>query len=347
MLKQWRKMQMSDYPQRIANSHLSIYDYIDSKNAYLHIPSTELERILSRNLVGYSLSGLALRTRSKVVKQKICNVLGYPVPKSFKKTQPRFPGQNFNVYIQKSLNVQIWNEDINPERRYVFLQVGEDNVITHVRVITGNTLILYDRTGTLTTKYQAIMNSYDESNLFSEYDTDVVVNYIIDPSQPLNNTDPNAHPNRNHLLHISEIYARLLPIIGKSINYLGAVQERNRGAELHKIICSYLGYSIYEDNGLYPDIANQLLEIKLQTSQTIDLGLHSPTDGEAIIEVDGTIFHSEDVRYAIFRGEVDGEKILLKNLYVVSGRDFVRYFPLFKGKNAKIQISLPNNFFNN
>lgn len=89
-----------------------------------------------------------------------------------------------------------------------------------------------------------------------------------------------------------------------------------------------------------------MLEIKLQTSQTIDLGLHSPTDGESIIEVDGTTFHSEDVRYAIFRGELAGDKILLKNLYVVSGRDFVKYFPLFKGKNAKIQIPLPNDFFN-
>ena len=281
-----------------------------------------------------------------MVKQKICNALGYPVPNSFKKTQPRFLGQNFDVYIQKSLNVQIWNEDINLERRYVFLRVGENNIITHVRVITGKTLIQYDRTGTLTTKYQAIMNSYDESNLFSECDTDVVVNYIVDPSQPLNDTDPNAHPNRNRLLRISEIYMRLFPIIGQSIDYLGAVQERNRGAELHKIICSHLGYSIYEDNGLYPDIANQLLEIKLQTSQTIDLGLHSPTDGESIIEVDGTTFHSEDVRYAIFRGELAGDKILLKNLYVVSGRDFVKYFPLFKGKNAKIQIPLPNDFFN-
>lgn len=336
---------MNDYSQRIANSHLSIYDHIDSGDTYLYIPSIELERILSRNLVGCSLSGLALRTRSKVVKQKICDALGYPVPNSFKKTQPRFLGQNFDVYIQKSLNVQIWNEDINAERRYVFLRVGEDNVITHVRVITGKNLIQYDRTGTLTTKYQAIMNSYDENSLFSKYDTDIVLDYIIDPSQPLNSTDPNAHPNRNHLLHISEIYARLLPIIGQSINYLDAVQERNRGAELHKIICRYLGYSTYEDNGQYPDITNQLLEIKLQTSQTIDLGLHSPTDGESIVEVDGTIFHSEDVRYAIFRGEVNGDKILLKNLYVVSGRDFAKCFPLFKGRNAKIQLALPNDFF--
>jgi len=29
-----------------------------------------------------------------------------------------------------------------------------------------------------------------------------------------------------------------------SIDYLDAVQERNRGAELHEMICRYLGYSI-------------------------------------------------------------------------------------------------------
>ena len=54
----------------------------------------------------------------------------------------------------------------------------------------------------------------------------------------------------------------ILPMVGLNIDYLNPLQERNRGAELHSLICEYLGYSIYEDDGNYPDIANQLLEIK-------------------------------------------------------------------------------------
>lgn len=338
---------MINYPERIFESGLSIYDPIDPTDNYLYIPLFALERILSNHLVGFSLNGLALRTRSKIVKQEICKALGYPVPNSFKKMKPRFPGQNFDVYTQKSLNVQIWNEEVSAERRYVFLRVNDNDIITRVRVITGEELVQYDRTGTLTTKYQAVMNSYNDSYLFSRDDTDVVTDYIAAPPQTLIEVNPNTYPNRNQLLHISEVYRRLLPMVGQTIDYLDAVQERNRGAELHEMICEHLGYSIYEDDGRYPDIANQLLEIKLQTSPTIDLGLHSPTDGEPVVNVGRVVFHSDDVRYAIFDGEVYGDRIVLKKLYVVSGQDFTQYFPLFggKGKNAKIQLSLPNDFF--
>lgn len=338
---------MVDYPNRIFERGLSIYDPIDPTNKYLYIPLFALEKILSNSLVGFSLKGLALRTRSKVVKQEICKALGYPVPNSFKKTKPRFPGQNFDVYTQKKLNVQIWNEEISAGRRYVFLEVNDEDIITHVRVITGEELVQYDRTGTLTTKYQAVMNSYNNSCLFSQSDTDIVADYMKIPMQALDEVNPNVYPNRNQLLPISEVYKRLLPMVGETIDYLDAVQERNRGAEIHKMICEHLGYAIYKDDGRYPDIANQLLEIKLQTSPTIDLGLHSPTDGEPVVRIGDIVFRSNDIRYAIFEGEVYGDKVLLKNLYAVSGQDFIKYFPLFggKGKNAKIQLHLPNDFF--
>ena len=123
--------------------------------------------------------------------------------------------------------------------------------------------------------------------------------------------------------------------------------RKYRGAELHAMICEHLGYSIYEDNGTYPDITNQSLEVKLQTSPTIDLGLHSPIDSEQIVTIEDTIFYSADIRYAIFEGEVIGHKIILKNLYLVTGEDFTSYFPLFKGNvtNAKIQLLQENPYF--
>lgn len=104
---------MINYPHNIAQSNLSIYDPINPEDQYLYIPTNVLENILSNHMLGLSLAGLPLRTRSKVVKQEICAALGYPIPRSFKKTKPRFPGQNFDVYTQKSMNVQIWNEDID------------------------------------------------------------------------------------------------------------------------------------------------------------------------------------------------------------------------------------------
>lgn len=281
-----------------------------------------------------------------MVKKEICRALGYPVPPSFKKTQPRFWGQNFDVYTQKSLNVQIWNEDVDPLRRYVFLRVNEDDIITSVRVITGDILVQYDRTGTLTQKFQARMQPYTD-NICSRHDTPTVSDWIIENNCSLLEVSPNEFPRRNQLLRISEVYRRLLPMVGSTINYLDAIQERNRGAELHALICNHLGYSYYDDNGTYPDIANQLLEIKLQTSPTIDLGLHSPEDGKPIATIGQTTFYSKDIRYAIFNGIIRGNRVELRNLYLVTGDDFSSYFPLFQGKgtNKKIQLPLPYDFF--
>src|SRR5262245_28487827 len=96
--------------------------------------------MLNAHLTGISLVGLPLRTRSKVVKAHVCEAMGYPTPLSFQKTQPRFPGQNFDTYIQKSNNLQIWNEEIAPARRYVIIRVSAADKILGVKVVTGETL---------------------------------------------------------------------------------------------------------------------------------------------------------------------------------------------------------------
>ena len=196
------------------------------------------------------------------------------------------------------------------------------------------------------------MKSFNSNHLFSEKDTDNLKNLINRKISKLPETytvKPNSIPSIENLLPISEIFNRLLPLVGMKINYIDAIQERNRGAELHKLICQRLGYQSYQDDGTYPDILNQLLEIKLQTSPTIDLGLHSPIDKQKIITINSQDIYSYDIRYAIFEGIViDNKEILLKNLYIISGADFVDFFPLFQGKkqNSKLQLLLPNNFFN-
>lgn len=338
---------MKNYKTNIQKSDLTIYDEISPSNDSLYIPNEELQKMLASSMVGVSLFGLPLRTRSKVVKSKICEALGYPIPKSFKKTKPRFVGQNFDVYTQKSFNVQIWNEDIELNRRYVFLQVTENDIINRVKVITGAELASYDNTGTLTKKYQATMNSRGKSVLFSPSDTNRIKDWVNYDLNDLTGEHPNNDPQNGKLLSLQAIYNRLLPLAGKRIAYVDALQERNRGAELHKLVCHNLGYSTYEDDGTYPDIMNQLIEIKLQTSPTIDLGFHSPEDGETIFSSTDKTFYSEDVRYVIFDGIIENNRVTLRYLYVVNGRDFTKAFPLFKGKetNAKLQLPLPRNFF--
>ena len=89
------------------------------------------------------------------------------------------------------------------------------------------------------------------------------------------------------------------------------------------------------------------LDLGCGDSPTIDLGLHSPKDGEQIVTVGDTTFFSEDIRYAIFDGKVIGNQVFLQNLYLVAGTDFTNYFPLFQGRgtNAKLQLSLSNEMY--
>jgi hypothetical protein len=128
------------------------------------------------------------------------------------------------------------------------------------------------------------------------------------------------------------------------IDYLGMDQERNRGSALHETITNLLGYSVF------PDIPHQLLEIKLQTSRTIDLGLVTPDSIQALDypAMDGSIVLRHcDVRYALFYGEMIGNLIKISNFYLTTGRDFFSKFRRFEGRvlNKKLQIPLPSGFF--
>jgi len=264
----------------------------------MYISNKELEKKLNKDLTGLTLAGLPIRTRSKVVKSEICRSLGYNVPASFRKTQPRFPAQNFDTYIQKSLNLQIWNEEIDLHRRYVIIGVNAEDIIYRIRVIEGNELIKYDTTGKQTSKFQARMPSFSDSVLFSDKDTDNVLEWCEFNIDQL--PEPTDKPISGMLMPIAEIYDKLNRMVDKDIDRIDAVQERNRGAELHKAICIALGYLSYKDDGQYPDIPNQLIEVKLQTSPTIDLGAHNPNGENTVITSKGKRFTEKDVRYVIF-----------------------------------------------
>jgi len=144
-----------DYINAIRESGFTIYEQITIGDPDLWIPTDALENILNKELVGISVEGMALRTRSKFVKERICDALGYPIPKSFKKTQPRFLGQQFDTYTQKNNNLQIWNEELSSTRRYVLVRISAEYLVSEAKVVTGDMLAKLDTTGTLTTKYQA------------------------------------------------------------------------------------------------------------------------------------------------------------------------------------------------
>ena len=334
----------------IRQSGLTIYDPIEKNNSECWIPNSILEELLKFKLVGTQLANLPLRTRSKIVKQHVCRVLGYPVPATFRRTQPRFPSQNFDIYVQKSNNLQIWNEQVSHSRRYVIIQIGTGEFITAVRVIEGDSLAQLDNSGTLTKKYQARMLLDDvPEELFSSVDTEYLQTFISPNVHRQIDATPTSFPQDSQLLPIEQIFERLRTLVGETLPAVGFDQERRRSELLHQLVCRQLGYTDFLDDGRFPDITHQLIEIKLQTSLTIDLGFICPDNDEAIhrLQIRGHCIRPCDVRYAVFFADLDEEKIHLTHFILITGEQFFKRFPKMLGNvmNQKIQIPLPNSFF--
>ena len=314
------------------------------------VAANMLEAWLDRELRGFPVHGLPLRTRAKIVKRRVCEVLGYVVPSSFKRTKPlaRFPCQDFDLYVQSSDNLQVWNDALSVTRRYVLIR-EEGGVLTKVRVVTGADLAVLDTTGTLTQKYQArLAVANDESELISPLDTERLRGFLAMRVFAKLPNLPTASPVAGKILSIAEVWRRLRPLVGQSFDRCGADQERNRGAVLHAMVCAALGYESYADDGRFPDVRHQLLEVKLQTAPTIDLGLVSP---DSISPLDIGIVTPQaprhcDVRYALFSAVLEGERVRLTGLHLTTGADFFSRFPRFGGRvlNRKLQIRLPKGF---
>ena len=338
------------YTEAIRRSGLSIYDHIEIGDPDLWIPTAELEQLLNAAMSGISLAGLRLRTRSKAVKEYVCRFLGYPVPPSFKKTQPRFPGQSFDTYVQKSNNLQVWNEELASTRRYVIFRVGPEDVITTIRVATGAQLAFLDTTGTLTRKYQArLIVGAANAELIASEDTETLRAFVEDGVDLAVGVSPVDQPQAGQLLPIREVFDRLQPLVGESFRDVGFDQERVRGALVHRLVCRNLGYMAYRDDGQFPDVRHQLLEVKLQTSPTIDLGLVRPDSREAldVPRIEGIGIRHCDVRYALFYAQIDGRNVVLTHLFLSTGERFFTRFQQFQGNvlNRKLQIPLPQDFF--
>ena len=317
---------VKQYVQAIRNRGLSIYDPITKNNSELWIPTLALEILLNESLTGVSLKGLFIRTRSKIVKEHICRALGYPVPSRFKRTRPRFIGQQFDVYVQKSNNLQIWNASLESGQRYVLVRIGKNNIITCVKVVTGKTLANLEPTGSVTPKYQArLIFGRQNKELYTPYDTETLRPLINSNPNFRAKTSPVDYPQTASLLPIHEIFQRLETLLGGALPHLGHDQERKRGDLLHQRVCRSLGYTHHQDSGSFPDIKHQLLEIKLQTSTTIDLGVVSPNSTTAlnIPLINKTYITPCDVRYAVFYGKKQENIITLTHLFLLYRRAFL------------------------
>jgi hypothetical protein len=341
-----------DIAQFIKDNRISLYAPPSDENSPAYYSNELLEERLVAKLAGQSLTGLPLRTRSKVAKQLVCAALGYIVPSSFQKTNPRFPSPNFDLYVQKSDNLQIWNQEVNLSRRYVILGLDHADTITAARVLSGQELALLDTTKTLTSKYQAkrLMPSTG-SKLVQSQDTEPFLRTMM-PSDALTDSlrgrlSPVAQPLPGAVLTIRAIYDRLSTLVGTTLVDPGITQERLRGVALQRAVCESLELGPYADAGQFPDVLCQALEVKLQLSPTVDLGLVTPDQTHKAAELGHNLRYC-DARYAIFYGErIEVTALQIDSVVVSTGLNFFDEFRRFEGniQNRKLQIRLPADFF--
>jgi hypothetical protein len=332
----------------IAKSGIDVYAPL-ADLPHLVFSREELSALLSHELVGTSFGPVPIKTRSKLAKEAVCVALGYPVPARFSRSRPRFPGQDFDMAVQQRDNFQLWNDNVSPTRRYVFIRADADGTVSRVKVIEGTALTAFDRTGTLTHKYQAKRRpEYTGSHLVSAIDSAAFI-AKLEPVERLSEAElaalgPSEPPTKGKVLKVATLYERLLGLVGREMPY--APSERLRGELLHRAACDALGLASYADTGQFPDILCQAVEVKLQTSPTIDLGLVSPDSRGPALTLSPSLRHC-DVRYLVAYAERRDETLRIDHIVVSVGEDFFGAFQQFGGlvRNGKLQFHLPTDFF--
>lgn len=233
-----------DIADRVSRSGRSIYDALaDRPDCFYDLVTLELR--LDALLGGLNLD-YPIRTRAKIAKSTIAEILGYPVPRTFAKSRPRFPGQNLDVYVQMANNFQVWNEEVDPSRRYAFVRVDPAGIVTAVRVLSGEAVALLDRTGTLTSKFQAKRRAGSTgSKLVSPSDAAEFVAALhphpdVSPGV-LSQLSPSARPRPGTVLPIAAVARRLSQLVGVSLMTPGSYKNAAVASHFSGLPAVHLG----------------------------------------------------------------------------------------------------------
>lgn len=127
-------------------------------------------------------------------------------------------------------------------------------------------------------------------------------------------------------------------LIGKKLDYS---DTKTRGQSLERIVIELLGYnSTSKLVGGYPDVPNQLLEVKVQDTQTVDLGKYSPQYEQ---QTNYNAFTTYDVRYLIALTNPLTE--IIEGVILSNGKSLGERFTYVSAESYKCQRSIPMSFF--
>ena len=262
-------------------------------------------------------------------------------------------------------NLQVWNRlpDTNnvlikynngkdpiycKDIRFVFVKINTNNkTISSVIVATPEYIVRrFGAFGVPTIKYQIIISDSKRKEIIQNPTSCYFCNDTLNMSLYTisNFSDPKCKfsdaPVKGNILSLVCIKEKIVDsLIGTK---LVLSDTKTKGQFLERIVAGLLGYKADETLvGGYPDIPNQLLEIKVQDSPTVDLGKYSPSNPLIINREMGLT--TEDVRYLIALTNSDG---IIEGIILAPGCSLTNKFSLVSSTNYKCQRSIPMSFFN-
>lgn len=253
----------------------------------------------------------------------------------------RFPNTS-NALIRYNNNQSIKCKDI----RFVFVKIDPDTKkIQSIVIATPDYIVKkFGIFGVPTIKYQMIVSDIKRNEIINgttscyfKEDTVNMQQYtsgkFTTPKHRL--SDP---PQKGEILSLQCIKEKVSSLVGTR---LVVSDTKTKGQFLERVVANLLGYKTDDPLvGGYPDIPNQLLEVKVQDSPTVDLGKYSPSN--PVVINDSMNLTTEDVRYLIALTDENG---MIEGIILSPGSCLGDAFTFVSNTNYKCQRSIPMSFF--
>jgi hypothetical protein len=290
------------------------------------------------------------------------------VPPS-RKGVPRITRELIDTYLVtsgKSYNLQIWNRIPASNGLLIRYDSGESFGCNEVRLVlvrvevkteTITTIVVclpgylearFGKFGKPTIKHQLMISAKARAAIYARADKVYAfpdthrMSYLLrsdDDSPPESMAEG---PRPGGLYSINALKRKVADrLIGQKLD---AGATKHRGQALEKLVLVLLGYEVKAGDllsGGFPDIRNQLLEVKVQDSPTVDLGKYSPQTEAVIMEAYGLT--TLDVRYLIALTNPD--TLLIEAVILAPGERLGALFSYVADRSFKCQRSIPMAFF--
>lgn len=288
----------------------------------------------------------------------------YEIVPPKQKGVPSFLREYVDTYIVttgNSYNLQVWNRNPNSASVQVYLEGEESLLASDVRFVLGKissdgtieAIVImtpdyiektFGKFGKPTIKQQLIISNKKRDEIIKNHSLVVddisLSKDVIDEKCKEIPANSSIKDDPEKVLPLSYIDEQITEsLIGERLDI--SLSTKQRGQQLERLIAYMLGYKKQQEmlDGGYPDIRNQMLEVKVQDSPTIDLGRYSPQFEENINDA----FTTRTIRYLIaltnaVNGSIDG-------VVLVPGEELGKNFTYVADESFKCQRSIPMDFF--